>query len=84
MWRYVNPRTTDLLDIQLAEVEGVRDRPYFGRIDYSVVWEKEIRTIHIGDLKVAHEDPRYPMVSRSASVARLDYRPVDGLCEMEE
>ena len=71
-----------LLDVQLAKIETVRDRPYFGRIDYSVGPENEIRTIYIGDLNVDHEDPRYFIASRSAPIARLYYRPADGFYEV--
>ena len=73
-----------LLDVQLAEIERVRDRPYFGRIDYSVAPENEIRTLYIGELNFRHEDPRYFIASRHAPIARLYYRPADGFYEVRK
>lgn len=72
-----------LMDVQLAEIERVRDKPYFGRIDYSVAQENEIRTLYIGDLNFRHEDPRYFIASRHAPIARLYYRPADGFYEVQ-
>ena len=74
----------ELLDVQLVQIEGIRDRPYFGRIDYSTASENEIRTLYIGDLNVDHEDPRYFIASRNAPIARLYYRPVDGFYEVRK
>ncbi len=73
-----------LLDVQLEKIERVRDRPYFGRIDYLVAPENEIRTLYIGELNVDHEDPRYFIASHNAPIARLYYRPVDGFYEVRK
>ena len=74
----------ELLDVHLEKIESVRDRPYFGRIDYSVAPEDEIRSLYIGDLNVDHEDPSYFIASRNAPIARLYYRPVDGFYEVQQ
>ncbi len=68
----------DLQDKSLAELHSVRNRPYFGRIDYSTGVDGEIHSIYIGEFLVRHKDPRYRIVSRNAPIARLYYRPADG------
>ena len=73
----------DLQDKSLAEVRAVRNRPYFGRIDYSTGVDGEIRSIYIGEFLVRHKDPRYHIVSRNAPIARLYYRPADGFFEVK-
>ena len=72
---------TDLLGVEMGKLRSARNRPYFGRIDYSTGAEGDIRGIYIGDIKVYHEDPRYFIASRNAPIARLYYRPTDGFYE---
>ena len=72
----------DLLDVNLQEIRSTRDRPYFGRIDYSLGADGDVRTIYLGDFNVSHDDPRYLIVSRNAPIARLYYRPVDGFLQV--
>lgn len=73
----------DLEDKSLAELRSVRNRPYFGRIDYSTGVDGEARSIYIGEFLVRHKDPRYHIVSRNAPIARLYYRPADGSYEVK-
>lgn len=68
----------DLQDKSQAELRSVRNRPYFGRIDYSTGVDGEIHSIYIGEFLIRHKDPRYRIVSRNAPIARLYYRPADG------
>ena len=70
-----------LLETNLGEVRTIRDRPYFGRIDYSTGEEETDRSIYIGDVNFNHDDPRYFIVSRNAPVASLYYRPAAGSYE---
>lgn len=72
----------DLLDINLDELRSTRNRPYFGRIDYSLGANGDVKTIYIGDYNVSHDDPRYFIASRNAPIASLYYRPVDGFFEV--
>ena len=72
----------DLLDVNLQEIRSTRDRPYFGRIDYSLGADEDVRTIYLGDFNVSHDDPRYLIASRNAPIARLYYRPVDGFFQV--
>ena len=71
-----------LLDAGLEQVRAARDRPYFGRIDYSTGAAGDVTTIYLGDVNVRHEDPRYTIASRNAPVASLYYRPADGYYEI--
>ena len=71
-----------LLDVGLEKVRAVRDRSYFGRIDYSSGADGGVTSIYIGDINVQHDDPRYIIVSRSAPIAGLYYRPTDGFYEI--
>ena len=70
-----------LLDTNLAEVRTIRDRPYFGRIDYSTNVGEDHKSIYIGDVNFNHDDPRYFIVSRNAPIASLYYRPAAGFYE---
>ena len=70
-----------LLTEGLEKVRSVRNRPYFGRIDYSTGVEGEAATIYIGDVNIYHEDPRYLIASRNAPIAKLYYSPADGFYE---
>ena len=72
----------ELLDTDLTQIQSVRGRPYFGRIDYLEGAEGDIQSIYIGDVHVDHEDPRYRIVSRNAPIASLYYRPADGFYEI--
>ena len=74
----------DLLNAKAQDIRTVRDRPYFGRIDYSTGPHGNVRTIYIGDFNISHDDPRYFIASRNAPIARLCYRPADGFFEVEK
>ena len=71
-----------LLDANLEKVRSVRDRPYFGRVDYSTGTGEKTATLYIGDINIQHEDPRYFIASRNAPVAKLYYAPGDGFYEV--
>ena len=73
----------DLQDKGLAEVREVRNRPYFGRINYSTGEGGDVRSIYIGNIYIKHEDPRCFIVNRNAPIARLYYRPADGFYEVK-
>ncbi len=70
-----------LLETGLEKIRSVRNRPYFGRIDYSTGAEGEAASVYIGDVNIYHEDPRYLIASRNAPIARLYYSPADGYYE---
>ena len=71
----------ELLDTSNEKKHEVRNRPYFGRIDYLTGADGDIKTIYIGDININHEDPRYFISSRNAPIASLYYRPADGSFE---
>ncbi len=71
-------RATDIRNLGLGELRSARNRPYFGRVDYSTGTGGDVKTIYIGEFNVQHEDPRYFIASRNAPIARLYYRPADG------
>ena len=70
-----------LLDKSLDEMRSVRDRPYFGRVDYAES-SGDVRAIYIGEINIDHQDPRYLIASRNAPIARLYYAPADGFYEV--
>ena len=70
-----------LLDAKLEDIREVRNRPYFGRIDYSTGTIGNVKSIYIGNVNLYNEDPRYFIVSRNAPIAKLYYRPTDGFYE---
>ncbi len=72
----------DLLDKDLQEIQRARNRPYFGRVDYSTGTDKNVETIYIGEHHIDHDDPRYFIASHNAPIARLYYRPADGYYEV--
>ena len=71
----------DLLDTGLDKMRSVRNRPYFGRVDY-VGSEGYVRSIYIGEVHIDHSDPRYFIASYNAPIARLYYRPAEGYYEV--
>ena len=73
-------KLAELLSNRVNNLRSMRDRPYFGRIDY-VEGSGDARTIYIGDDSVAHKDPEFRISSRNSPIARLYYRPADGFYE---
>ena len=71
-----------LLTAGLENVRSVRNKPYFGRIDYSAGAEGEVDTVYIGDVNIYHEDPRYFIASRNAPIAKLYYQPAAGFYDV--
>ena len=65
----------DMQDDDLTQAQRVRNRPYFGRIDYSTEEEGDVFTIYIGDVNLNNENPRYFIASRNAPIAELYYDP---------
>ena len=60
----------------LEQVKAARDRPFFGRIDYSEGQNGEVRTIYIGRSGLQIEDvPNGLIVNWAAPIADLFYRP---------
>ena len=66
-----------LIDTGLEKTQSVRNRPYFGRVDYAGS-DGDVKSIYIGDVNIDHKDPRYFIASRNAPIAKLYYRPTDG------
>ena len=67
-----------LLDTHVDRLRAVRNRPYFGRIDYSPAKSNSTRTVYVGDVHVLHDNPAFRIVNRNSPIARLYYRPSDG------
>ena len=70
-------------DQELGELRRFRDRPYFGRVDYST--DRGGRSVYIGDVEVRNlEEPHYFIVHRNAPIARLYYSPGEGFFEVKD
>ena len=67
-----------LQDTRIDRVKAVRNRPYFGRIDYLPAGSDGAKTFYVGDVNVLHNNPAFHIVSRNAPIASLYYRPSDG------
>ena len=67
----------ELRNTDLGMIQAVRNRPYFGRVDYAGS-DGEVKSIYIGEVHIDHKDPRYFIASRNAPIAKLYYRPADG------
>ena len=63
-------------DTDLETARAVRNRPYFGRVDYAES-DGVVKAIYIGDIGIDHHDPRYFIANRNTPIARLYYRPGD-------
>ena len=72
----------DLLDARLQDIRSARNRPYFGRIDYSTEADGDAETVYIGDVHVRSHNPRHSIASRNAPIAGLYYRPADGFYDV--
>ena len=73
-------KVQELIDAGLEKTRSVRNRPYFGRVDYAGS-DGEVQRIYIGDINIQHDDPQYLVVSRNAPIAKLYYVPTDGFYE---
>ena len=62
----------------LEKFRTARERPYFGRIDYSVGPEGDAASLYIGDAHLDHDDPRCQIMSWKAPIAKLYYQPASG------
>ena len=78
--RKATNKVQELIDAGLEKTRSVRNRPYFGRVDYAGSDGEEQR-IYIGDINMQHDDPQYLVVSRNAPIAKLYYVPTDGFYE---
>ena len=64
-------------DEQQRKAQSVRNRPYFGRIDYFRN-EDGPHTVYIGEVNLNSQNPRYFIASRNAPIAELYYNPAGG------
>ena len=72
----------EMQDKSLAELKRFRDRPYFGRIDFSADGDR--KSVYIGDVEVINlEEPQYFIAHRNAPIARLYYSPGEGFFEVK-
>ena len=72
----------EMQDQELGELRRFRDRPYFGRIDYST--DRGRRSVYIGDIEVRNlREPQYFIAHRNAPIARLYYSPGEGFFEVK-
>ena len=62
-----------LIDTGLEKPRSVRNRPYFGRVDYAGS-DGDVKSIYIGDVNIDRKDSRYFIASRNAPIAKLYYR----------
>lgn len=73
----------EMQDRELGELRRFRDRPYFGRVDYST--DRGGRSVYIGDVEVRNlEEPQYFIAHRNAPIARLYYSPGEGFFEVKD
>ncbi len=73
----------EMQDHELGELRRFRDRPYFGRVDYST--DRGRRSVYIGDVEVRNlEEPQYFIAHRNAPIARLYYSPGEGFFEVKD
>lgn len=68
----------DLQGKKLAEARADRNRPYFGRIDYSTGEGEDVRSIYIGYRSRKYKPPQCSIVDRNSPIARLYYSPAEG------
>ena len=73
-------KLAEFLSKHVDRLGSLRNRPYFGRVDYSD-GEGGLETIYIGNVSVAHKDPEFRIISRNAPIASIYYRPSDGVYE---
>ena len=67
-----------LAHLSLNELKRERDKPYFGRVDYSET-DGTIKTVYIGKINVINfDEPKYFIANHNAPIAELFYNPVAG------
>ncbi len=71
-------KTKEMHEEGQRRAKSVRDRPYFGRIDYFIADEEDASTIYIGEVNLNSDNPRYFIASRNAPIAELYYNPAGG------
>lgn len=73
-----------LRDTETGQLRNIRNRPYFGRVDYLPSGDDGRQTFYVGDVNVLHDNPTFRVISRNAPAARLYYVPTEGSYEVKD
>ena len=69
-------KATEMAADMLAKIKAARNEPFFGRIDYSVGENGEVRTLYFGKSGINIKDvPQGMIVNWEAPIAALYFRP---------